>query len=397
MKSLTRSLSILFLIPSFLEVIDTDLLLVSIPGSPLSLGRLSFILAAIINLHNFKYVLKRNRIVVSFFLIQIGLFIGAFASTDIGSNLSRTMALSLMFNAAFILAPVWKDYNIQKFLHYFFLTNFVYWTAYILGNVVTGNRIVAYSELFRNQIVVNHHISALKASISGTYLFYYYLKSNVRYRLLSYLILLLTAALCVLTESRSNSIFTMLVGAIIIYNNGGNTRNLVLTGLTIAVISLPLISFLGEQETIANRFNISDTEYQQRTTESRLVLIEYAIERIFITAPFGSGIMNIRLEYDNFRNFLAHNQYLSFSIGGGIIAFLGVLIWLSAVFRTFVFLLNKRLKASLGIILAGIGHSLLTFYITLLTVDFSGMLFFIFLSMLLMIYREFNGQKLNLS
>lgn len=396
MKPITRNLTILFLIPSFLEVIDSDLLLVSIPGSPLSLGRLSFLVAGIINLHHFKYVLKSNRIVVSFFLVQLGLFIGALASTNIGINLSRTIAISLMFNAAFMLAPVWKDHNIQKFIHYFFLANFAYWTIYIVGNVVSGNRIVAYSELFRDKSVVNHHISALKASISGIYLFYYYLKRNVRYRFVSYLILLLTVALCVLTESRSNSVFTILVGAIIIYGHAGNTRNLVLTGLGIVAITLPLISFLGEQEAIANRFNISDTDYQQRTTESRFVLIEYSMERIFITAPFGSGITDIKLEYDNFRNFLVHNQYLSFSIGGGIIAFLGVLIWMSAVFRMFILLRINRLKAGLGVTQAGIGYTLLTFYITLFTVDFSGLLFFIFLSMFLMVYRELKAQKLNL-
>jgi hypothetical protein len=54
MKSSTRILTIAFLIPSFMEVIDSDLLLVSIPGSPLSLGRLSFLLAGLINFTSFK-------------------------------------------------------------------------------------------------------------------------------------------------------------------------------------------------------------------------------------------------------------------------------------------------------------------------------------------------------
>lgn len=396
MTSLTRNFTILFLIPSFLEVFDSDLLIVSIPGSPLSLGRLSFILAAIINLHNFKYVLKVKRIFVSFFIVQLGLFIGALASTNIGNNLSRTIAISLMLNAAFMLAPVWKDRNIQKCLHYFFIATFAYWTIYILKNVVSGNQILAYSELYGDMSVVNHHISAFKVSIFGTYLFYYYFRQNVRYRFVSYLILLLTAALCVLTESRSNLIFTILVGAIIIKGHAGKTRNLVITGLTIVAIALPLISFLGEQEGIANRFDISDTDYQQRTTGSRFVLIEYSLERIFITEPFGSGITNIKLEYDNFRNFLAHNQYLSFSIAGGIIAFLGILIWISAVFRMFILLMEKRIRASLGIMQVGIGYALLNFYITLFTVDFSGLLFFIFLSMFLMLYRELTVPKLNL-
>ena len=169
-----------------------------------------------------------------------------------------------------------------------------------------------------------------------------------------------------------------------------------LTGIGIAAFSFPLIYFLGEQEAIANRFDVSDTDYQQRTTESRLVLIKYSMGRIFVTAPLGSGITDIKLEYDNFRNFLVHNQYLSFSIGGGILAFIGVLIWISAIFRMFMLLRNNRIRNALGIIETSLTYSLLTFYITLFTIDFSGLLFFVFLSLFIMIYKELNAISLNI-
>lgn len=378
-----------------MEVIDSDLLLVSIPGSPLSLGRLSFLLAGLINFTSFKAIINSNRIVIAFLLVQMGLLLGALASDSIGVNLSRTIAMFLMFSSAFILSSIWRDANLQKALHYFFIANFVYWSVYIISNVVSGNRIVAYSELFRDNSVVNHHISAMKTSISGTYLFYFFLKEKKVYKNLGYLIFFLTIALCVLTESRSNSVFTILIGGLIIYRNARNSSSLVLTGIGLATIAIPLISFLGEQEAISNRFDVSNTEYQQRTTKSRFVLIEYSLQKIFLTSPLGSGITDIKLEYDNSRNFLVHNQYLSFSIGGGIVAFTGVLVWLSTIFKMFLYLKDKRLRTALGVIKIALAYSLLNFYITLFTVDFSGLLFFLSLSIFLMVYRELRAYKLN--
>jgi len=390
MKSSTSILSIVLLIPVFLEVIDSDLLLVSIPGSPLSLGRLCFLAVGFINYSNFRSTFNSNRILGAFLLIQLGLILGAVASNDISINLSRTIAIILMITSSFVLASEWKNPSIQKLLHYFFLVNFIYWTVYIIGNVVSGNRIVAYSELFRDQSVVNHHISAMKASISGIYLFQYFLRRKQKYRNLAFFIFFLTVVLCVLTESRSNSVFTILVGAIIIYRHIKSARSLLITGVTIILIALPLVNFLGNQESIANRFDVSDTDYQQRTTESRFVLVEYSMERIFISAPLGSGITDIKLEYDRFRNFLVHNQYLSFSIAGGVVAFVGVLIWISAIFKTFNFLRRSRLRNAMGIMELSLAYSLITFYITLFTVDFSGLLFFVFLSIFIMIYRNLN-------
>lgn len=390
MKSSTSILTILLLIPVFLEVIDSDLLLVSIPGSPLSLGRLSFLIVGFINYSNFKSSFGSNRILGAFLLIQLGLIFGAVASNDISTNISRTIAMILMINSSFILASVWKNVGIQRLLHFFFLAIFIYWTVYIIGNVVSGNRLVAYSELFEDQTVVNHHISGMKASISGIYLFQYFLKGKMKYRNWAYFIFFLTVMLCVLSESRSNTVFTILVGVIIIYRHIKSSRNLFITGVSIVLIALPIVNYLGNQEAIANRFDVSDTDYQQRTTESRFVLIEYSMERIFISAPLGSGITDIKLEYDMFRNFLVHNQYLSFSIAGGVVAFVGVLIWFSAIFRLFNLLRNFRLRNAVGAVDISLAYSLLAFYITLFTVDFSGLLFFVFLSIFTMLYRKLN-------
>lgn len=394
MKSFNTILTIFLLFPAFFEVIDSDLLLVNIPGSPLSLGRLSFVIVGFINFSSFNSVLNSNRLLGAFSLILLGLFFGAVASNDIGINLSRTIGISLMVISAFILASKWKVESIQKLLHYFFIANFIYWTAYILGNVVSGNRLVAYSELFRDQSVVNHHISAMKASISGIYLFHYFLQKGRKFSFLGYFIFFVTVVLCVLTESRSNSFFTILVGVIIILSHLKNSRNLILTGVVMAAFAFPLVNFLGEQEAIANRFDVSDTDYQQRTTESRFVLIEYSLKRIFISSPLGSGITDIKMEYDSFRNFLVHNQYLSFAIGGGIVSFVGVLVWLSAIFRMFILLRNSRIRSNFGVIEISLAYSLLTFYITLFTVDFTGLLFFVLLSVFIMIYKDLNSVRL---
>ena len=222
----------------------------------------------------------------------------------------------------------------------------------------------------------------MKASVSGIYLFYFFLKRRKGYKNTGYLILLLTVVLCVFTESRSNTVVTILAGGFILYTDVKSSRNLIFTLVGLSIVAIPTISFLSKQEAISNRFDVTNTDYQQRTTESRFVLFEYALRKIFITAPLGRGITDIKLEYDSNRNFLAHNQYLSFSIGGGIVAFSGVLVWLSALFKMFMHLRDKRLQYSIGVMKTALAYSLLSFYITLFTVDFSGLLFFLCLSIL---------------
>ena len=64
MKISLTHISILLLIPSILEGIDSTVLLVNIPGSPLSLGRLCFVLVGFISLHKLKY-LKNNQTIQS--------------------------------------------------------------------------------------------------------------------------------------------------------------------------------------------------------------------------------------------------------------------------------------------------------------------------------------------
>jgi hypothetical protein len=390
-----RIVTIFLLVPAFLEVIDSDLLIVNIPGSPLSLGRLCFVFAGFFNYFGKKVFIYNNRIFVAFFLIQIGLFIGAIVSNSIGANLSRTIGIILMIASAFALSRLWDNIGFQKIIHYFLITNFIYWLFYITSNIVSGDKILVYSELFQDELVVNHHISALKLSVSGIYIFYFLLKRNGVYKYFGYLLFFFTVVLCALTESRSNTVFTTLVGALIIYVNSKNSWNLLLTVSGLFFFTIPFISFLEKQEAIFNRFNVSDTEYQQRTTGSRFILLEISLKKIFLTSPLGSGINEIRLDYDSSRKYLVHNQYLSFSIGGGVIAFAGVLVWLSAIFKMFLFLTDKRLIASLGILEVGLAYSLLNFYITLFTVDNTGLFFFMLLSMFLMIYRSLKASKLS--
>ncbi len=91
---------------------------------------------------------------------------------------------------------------------------------------------------------------------------------------------------------------------------------------------------MGTIDAISGRFNLSDTDYQARTLRSRFLLIEMFFES-FINYPLGKGINNIKLNIGYRDSLLAHNQYISFIIAGGIFAMIGV-FYLDSKFNKYI-------------------------------------------------------------
>ena len=144
MKSSLKNITPYLLIPSILEIIDPFLLIIEIPGSPLSLGRLCFLLAGITSLHRLKH-LNNNGIFSAFIFIQLGLYLGAIISADILGNLSKTFAFTILIFSAAALSFSWRKVAFHRLLDISMLGLFSYWTIYILTNVISGNNILAYS------------------------------------------------------------------------------------------------------------------------------------------------------------------------------------------------------------------------------------------------------------
>jgi hypothetical protein len=151
---------------------------------------------------------------------------------------------------------------------------------------------------------------------------------------------------------------------------------------------------LSGYDAIYSRFNLTDTEYQSRTTQSRFILIELFFKN-FIDYPFGKGITNIKLDYGDGRNFFVHNQYLTFIIASGIFGLIGVVIWIRSIIKISKLMLLKKLKSQISKFETALITNLIVFSITLLTVDVSGIFLFFQLSFTIYLMSRYSEINLN--
>jgi len=390
MKVTTINIVILLLIPTLLEVIDTSTFLVNIPGSPLSLGRLCFVLAGIVNLKKIKY-LKNNRIYIAFMLIILGMLSGLFFSPNLTEAISRTTAFSLFIFSAGSISFSFRKERLQYLLNFTMIGMFSYWTIYVVINLFSGNAILVYSELFKSDNVLNHHIVGLRLSTSAIYLASYLISFSKTKQKIGYLLIIITISLCLLIESRSNTLFTLIAGLILYLTNNKLSIKFFIISFPLLIIFINLyLNYVGTIDAISGRFNLTDSEYQARTTQSRFLLIELFIDN-FINYPLGKGINNIKLYFGNGNNFLVHNQYLSFILAGGVFGMMGVFIWIRNLINISKLILFKKLKSQISKFESALIISLITFSLTLLTIDLSGLYFFFQLSFAIYLmsrYRE---------
>lgn len=397
MKNVVKYLNILLLIPSILEIIDSDVLLLEIPGSPLTLGRLTFVIAGFGSLATLPKLFT-NPVFKAFLLIQLGLFTGAIFSSDLSDNLPKTIAFSLMFFSASFLALHWEKNAFQKLVTISMIAMLAYWSVYVITNLFAGNQLVAYSLLFKNEEVVNHHVPGLKISLSGIYLAALLIGQSRIRNLLAYAIILFSLTLCLLTESRSNSLLTAVAGLVIYLtiNKKLSIRFLMINIPLFAVAVYLYFVYVSGFEMVAERFNVTDVEYQTKTTKSRFTLIELAFETL-TRNPLGRGVGDIKLEFDAFNNFLAHNQYLSFIIAGGIFCLAGVAAWLYSLAKLVRFLRPGKWLKYLNNTEYAMLMSLMVFQATLLTMDFTGLLLFLEVSFTIYLAARYRYIRRNLT
>ena len=395
MKSSLKNITPYLLIPSILEIIDPSLLLIEIPGSPLSLGRLCFVLAGITGLHRVKY-LKNNGIFSAFIFIQLGLYSGAILSTDILGSLSQTFAFTILIFSAAALSFSWRKVAFHRLLDISMLALFSYWTIYILKNIISGNNLLVYSSLFLDDEVVNHHITALRITISGIYLAVSLVGKSKGKSLLGYFVIIVSITLCLLTESRSNTLFMVIAGLMVFFSNNKIRISFFTIIIPLLLVAFVLyLNYVSTIDAISVRFNLSDVDYQKRTTESRFLFIILAFES-FINNPFGRGISDIKLQFDSYRNFLVHNQYLTFILAGGIFSLFGIIGWLRNIIKLSKLVVLKKWKRQTSKIDLALLMNLIVFNMTLLTIDFSGLMFFFQLSFAIYLMSRYMEIQSNL-
>ena len=369
-------INVLLLIPSFLECLDVELFLISIPGFPLSLGRLTFFLSGIVSLLNQGLLVWSTKTVYGLVLIYFGL---SFSTIVSGGNFLSVIGVVLLLIGSIGNARLFLKRTFQKNLSLFFLVLWIYWTLKMV--LITSFGSIEYG----SGDFVNHHVPGMMVSVSAAFISAYFFIKRKKLSLFGIIILLTTAVICLLIESRSNFIFTILsLVYLITLHRKLSVSDAIRTIPTVILTYIILVNFIFSQDRLQQRFTLSDVEYQEQTTEGRLEFISIGIKQFFSNPLFGRGIGNGFVEY-NGMEVLVHNQYLTFVLSGGIFSLIGVVIFLRQIgkistgLRVIAFRYgNGSMKGLIAMI-----ASCLVFFMTLVTIENGGMLFYLMVSILI--------------
>lgn len=378
MKKSAQLWYLVLLIPTFIESIDHKLPTVSL--GPLTIGRLGFIIAGILLLFQYPNQRKDSNIYKGLMIMLLGNIIAGIVNNEMDS-VSRTIAFSLLLTGALGMTTFFESILGRKALMVFFISSLVYWLNYMFDRIFSGGTINAYSALFIEGEAINHHFVGMNISMAGLFTSIYFFYKNNNMKIWGYFGIGLAAIACFLSESRSNTLFTLLgLLLLIIIQRKDLSKQFFILLPFVLVAYFAVNNLLQESDALTQRFDLNDTEYQERTTGMRFDMIYEAFNQL-VKHPVGKGFRNIYVNIDG-RNLNIHNQYLTFIIGGGIISLIGVIIWLREV------ILNLRTYLKIGILrlkndsfYVAIAIATFVFHVTLLTLEFSTLLFFFIISL----------------
>lgn len=109
----------------------------------------------------------------------------------------------------------------------------------------------------------------------------------------------------------------------------------------------------------------------------------------FISNPLGKGVVDIQVNYKG-RTSSIHNQFLTFIVSGGLIALFGLIVLAIGLIKVFgqIFQYQKEQKDQWSRYLFAATMACMTFFITLLFIEMSGLLLFVMISILLFLEKE---------
>jgi hypothetical protein len=393
-------MEVIFLAPIIMESID--FLKYSFqPGfSPVSVGTI------VIWVYGYLFYNKdffNNRITTSYYIITIGLLFSGALTVNPSNDLSRTFAfiLGIVTSVGFGRFLI-KDGYLSK-MHLFFWAMNIYWVYYVLELYLTGKITAEYhfNSFSQDVETVNSHTVGIAISVSAVYLFNFHLsKATVKDYLLGFLMLGGSIFSMIIAQTRSNVTITLLMASLILmlkFNNKVNIRQIVFSALlfSLFVSYIPDIAALfgDDESSIAKRFDVSDEEYQTSTTNSRKLVYIVFFERL-TSEFFGTGIIRPKLFLgtEDVTNLLMHNQYATWVVAGGWISLIGVILLIYSFFQYFSYFFQKYKELSFELV--SLNLAILVYFITLFTVDQTGIFFMVFSGLL--IYQQtifFNKTK----
>lgn len=363
-----------------IEALGNSLLIIVIPGLPLSLGRLTFVIAGFIGLYATRTAVIKNAFFLSALFLFLGFLLATFNMIEGKEAVNKTMAFFLLFVGAVGVASYWDVKLLKHLLDTYFIAVFIYWTLVIIVKFLFDKDFGNYAESFKEGEVVNHHIPGMLLSISTAYISLRYFNEKSKLNIKGYILFFTTALICVLIGSRSNLVISIFILTIILFKNKFTVRRLVYITAPLMFLGFILIKGVVLQDDyLTKRFTVSDMNYQQRSSEMRIHYVNLALLE-FKNNPFGKGLTDAEVIYKGRTQFV-HNQYLTFILSGGILAILGIIFLFKGLWNIF-----RRLNFSSEIqkddqIINACAISVITFFVILLTIESTGILFFIMFSL----------------
>ncbi len=328
MSSLRRVALILW-IPFLFEASFIPFLTISIPSSPLSLGRICLVFLGVIGINFYE---KKNRSPFDkvILLIVLGSFIGTILSEDIFDNLVSNIGFSLLLLSAISASSFLRFPETQLLLKFFFYIAFAYWVLWVLAMTLVGGELVTYGEIYRANLetetnLINYHAFGLILSVSIVYLSQLngWLK---KVSPIGWVFILVGLFTIFITESRANLVITVLVLLLFyIFNNKLKLKTIIVLTLVFAIVGSITSYFFSSNVSLNRRYDFNNTDYIQQATESRFDFIGLTFEEL-ARLPFGGGVKNNRVNYYG-TEFQPHNQYLTFILFAGVLGLLANIIW----------------------------------------------------------------------
>jgi hypothetical protein len=388
MGKLQQYFIIFLLIPSFAEIIDFNEYAIAIPGSPFSLGRITFILVGILGFFTQNSIITQSNIAVGLYMIFFGSLVGGLLSDEIELSLSRSIGNLFLLLGAIGFSRIIKFKFIKVSINLFFILLCLYWSNYVYQRILTGGlNFNSYSQLFGENEAINHHVVGFNISIATIFLAlnYFYKQNNLK--VLGYLVIFNGIFVCFLSETRSNLLIISFCLFVIMLKSKMSFSRLFSITIPLLVGMYFVSSLVASQnEKLFQRFDATDTEYQEKTTGMRFDFIE-GFFVAFGNNPLGKGVLGTQIGYGNIESTMLHNQYLTFILSGGIIAFFGIIILLKEYLNIFfnyrkLALINNDTNYAYLI-------SMMTFLITLITIEQSGLFLFLCFSILVYLSEDY--------
>jgi hypothetical protein len=381
---------LILLLPAIIESIDHKI--PTITFGPFSIGKMSLIIIGLILTFQYPKVKNKSRIYLGLIIMVIGNLIAGIINNEMDS-VTRAIAFGLLLIGANGLTVLFSAKYGKYGLMVFFVASFFYWTNYMGSLFFSGGSINAYSELFLEGEAINHHFVGMNISMAGLFSSIYFFYKDGNMKIFGYVGIVVAAVVCFMSESRSNTLFTIFGLVLLLLLKRKNLARHFFILTPIVLLSAYFTNgLLNENDVLSQRFDVNDLDYQERTTIVRVEMIEAAFTEL-ANNPLGKGIKNIYVKVRN-RNLNIHNQYLTFIIGGGIVGLIGVLIWISAVYSNLIFYLRKgNVEFKRDSYYTAIIITTTIFHITLTTLEFSTLLFFLIISISILLEERINSHK----